>query len=97
MLVRRYWSALRRVRPAAFLGFTAKPNIYGSLAATSLGIPAINNITGLGTAFIHGGLLDAIAGGKMKCVKDLGSHTLCANSGLRSEIEWVVRRSLKTT
>ena len=29
-----------------------KPNVYGSLAAHALGIPVINNISGLGTAFI---------------------------------------------
>ncbi len=52
-LLARYVALLRRARPAAFLGFTAKPNIYGSLAATLCGIPAINNLTGLGTAFIH--------------------------------------------
>lgn len=35
------------------LHFTIKPNIYGSVAARSLGIPAINNVTGLGTVFLH--------------------------------------------
>ena len=42
-----------RERPAVFLGYTVKPNVYGSLAARWLGIPAINNIAGLGTAFIR--------------------------------------------
>lgn len=42
---------LRRVRPVAFLGFTAKPNIYGSLAARLYGVPTVNNISGLGTVF----------------------------------------------
>jgi glycosyltransferase involved in cell wall biosynthesis len=56
-LALRYWSVLRRVRPVAFLGWTIKPNIYGSLAAHALGIPVINNISGLGTAFIRVGLL----------------------------------------
>ncbi len=49
----RYLLTLRRERPAAFLGYTIKPNIYGSLAAHSLGIPVINNVSGLGTAFIR--------------------------------------------
>ena len=35
-----------RLGAAAFLGFTIKPNIYGSLAARCLGIPVINNISG---------------------------------------------------
>ena len=60
MLVVRYIQALRRIRPAAFLGFTPKPNIFGSMAASALNIPIINNVTGLGTAFIHGGVLGAL-------------------------------------
>ena len=52
-----YRRILQRVKPVAFLGFTIKPNIYGSLAATSLGIPAIPNVSGLGTAFIGRGPL----------------------------------------
>lgn len=43
------------------LQFTIKPNIYGSLAAKIAGIPAINNVTGLGTVFIHKGLGSKIA------------------------------------
>jgi glycosyltransferase involved in cell wall biosynthesis len=56
-LLWRYRRELRRVRPAVFLGYTAKPNIWGSIAAQSLGIPVINNVSGLGTAFIRGGWL----------------------------------------
>ena len=56
----RYHRLLKQIRPDAFLGFTAKPNIWGSLAANALGIPVINNISGLGTAFIEGGALRRI-------------------------------------
>jgi glycosyltransferase involved in cell wall biosynthesis len=52
-LFARYLDILRRERPAAFLGYTIKPNVYGSLAAQWLGIPVINNVSGLGTAFIR--------------------------------------------
>ena len=47
----RYRILLKQHMPDIYLGFTAKPNIYGSLAAQSLGIPVINNISGLGTVF----------------------------------------------
>jgi glycosyltransferase involved in cell wall biosynthesis len=50
-----YRRILKEHRPAAFLGYTIKPNIYGSLAAHSLGIPVINNIAGLGVAFLKRG------------------------------------------
>ena len=55
-----YLRLLRRLRPQAFLGFTVKPNVYGSLAARLLGIRAINNISGLGTAFMGAGPLNRI-------------------------------------
>lgn len=48
---------LRRRRPAALLSWTIKPNVYGGLAARLCGVPAIPNISGLGTAFIRQGLL----------------------------------------
>ena len=44
-----FWS----IKPKVFLGYTIKPNIYGSLASRLLGIKTINNVTGLGTAFIR--------------------------------------------
>ena len=57
LLMLRYALLMREVRPCAFLGFTIKPNIYGSLAARLAGLPSIPNVSGLGTAFIRGGLL----------------------------------------
>jgi len=60
LLVARYIRELRDIRPAVFLGFTPKPNIFGSMAASALNIPVINNVTGLGTAFIHGGILGTL-------------------------------------
>lgn len=61
VLLWRYWRLLRRERPLAFVGFTIKPNVFGSIAANLNGIPVINNISGLGTAFVRGGLLLRIA------------------------------------
>lgn len=61
ILLARYRAVLSRLKPVLFLGYTIKPNIFGSLAAHSLGIPVINNISGLGTAFINEGLLTRIA------------------------------------
>lgn len=60
-LVFAYRHILQRIRPAAVLSFTIKPNIYGALAARTLGIPAIANISGLGTAFARRSLLRHIA------------------------------------
>jgi glycosyltransferase involved in cell wall biosynthesis len=56
-LLLAYRKILKRSSPAAFLGFTVKPNIYGCIAARSLGIPAVPNVSGLGTVFLVGGPL----------------------------------------
>jgi len=52
-LLRNYWSLLKRIRPTAYLSFTIKPNIYGSMAAGGLGIPAAPNVSGIGNAFLR--------------------------------------------
>lgn len=52
LLLFRYWRALRRIRPAVYCSFTIKPNVYGAIAARLTGVPAINNVTGLGTTFL---------------------------------------------
>lgn len=52
LLAWRFYWLLRRERPAVYLGYTVKPNVYGSLAAHALGIPVVNNISGLGAVFI---------------------------------------------
>ena len=43
------------------LQYTIKPNIYGTLAAKSLSIPVINNVSGLGTVFIRDNIISLIA------------------------------------
>lgn len=53
LLFFRFLNLLRCEHPDVFLGYTIKPNVYGSLAAHALGIPVVNNIAGLGTAFIR--------------------------------------------
>lgn len=53
LLFFRFLKLLSHEKPDVFLGYTIKPNIYGSLAAHTLGIPVVNNIAGLGTVFIR--------------------------------------------
>lgn len=57
LLFWRYLRLFQKLRPFAYLGFTAKPNIFGSLAARASGARSINNVSGLGTVFIKPGLL----------------------------------------
>lgn len=48
-----YRHIYRALQPDLILHFTIKANIYGTLAARSLGVPCVNTVTGLGTAFIQ--------------------------------------------
>jgi glycosyltransferase involved in cell wall biosynthesis len=52
--------AYRAIGPEVVLHYTAKPMVYGTLAARSLGIPIVNTVTGLGTAFLRGGPLQTV-------------------------------------
>lgn len=52
-LLVRLVQILRRERPALFLGYTVKPNVYGGLACRMLGIPSVHNIAGLGSTFVE--------------------------------------------
>jgi glycosyltransferase involved in cell wall biosynthesis len=60
-LLWRFNKVLACQRPDVVLGFTIKNNLYGAMAAKWLGIPFIPNVTGLGTAFLSGGVLQMIA------------------------------------
>ncbi len=51
----------KRIDPDVILHYTIKPNIYGTFAAATLGIPVINNVCGLGTVFLKRTLVSKIA------------------------------------
>ena len=63
LLLWRFYRVFRCERPDVYLGYTIKPNVYGSLAAHALGITVINNIAGLGAVFIRGGWLSLLVRG----------------------------------
>ncbi len=55
------YKAYRQINPDVILHYTIKPNLYGTMAAHFLGIPCINNVSGLGTAFLNNSLVSKIA------------------------------------
>lgn len=57
-LLSAYAKILRREKPDLVITYTIKPNIYGGFVCRWLHIPYAVNITGLGTAFQKGGLLN---------------------------------------
>ncbi|WP_158524971.1 glycosyltransferase family 4 protein [Winogradskyella epiphytica] len=65
-LIRSYYKLYKDIKPNLILSYTIKPNIYGNYAAKALGIPVINNVSGLGTLFIKKNLSTFIAYGLYK-------------------------------
>ncbi len=59
-LIFELFNIYRKVKPDVVLHYTIKPNIYGTLAATLLNIPVVNNVCGLGTAFLQKNFLSRI-------------------------------------
>ncbi|WP_368193343.1 glycosyltransferase family 4 protein [Aeromonas sp. s8] len=55
-----YFQTLNKLKPDYYLGFTAKPNIYGGAVAGFLGCKVINNIAGLGRTFSSPSLLQSM-------------------------------------
>jgi len=52
-LIYDFYKLYKKIKPDVILHYTIKPNIYGSIAARLSGVPAINNISGLGTVFLN--------------------------------------------
>ena len=56
-LYKHYKRLFKQYRPNVVLTFTAKPNVYGSMAAKKYKIPYINNVTGFGSVLNKKGLM----------------------------------------
>ncbi len=55
-----YW-IYKKIQPDVILHYTIKPNIYGTIAASILGIPVVNNVCGLGTIFLKDNIVSKVA------------------------------------
>lgn len=60
-LVWRFRRIFRAERPDIVLSYTVKNNVFGAFAARLAGVPFVPNVTGLGTAFLSGRILQTIA------------------------------------
>ena len=60
LILELYW-IYKKVKPDVILHYTVKPNIYGTIAASFLRIPVINNVCGLGTIFLNKNIVSKIA------------------------------------
>ena len=59
-LLKSYGKLIKEVGPNIVLTYTIKPNIYGNLCCRLKKIPYIVNITGLGSVFEKGGIIQKV-------------------------------------
>ncbi|MFK8049240.1 MAG: glycosyltransferase family 4 protein [Halioglobus sp.] len=78
-LVLQFWRHYRRLKPVVTLHFTIKNNVYGTWAASLLGIPVINNVSGLGTAFIRKGIIATVVRLLYKTSQPFAHRVFCQN------------------
>lgn len=60
-LMLTYRKMIKQTKADLVLTYTIKPNVYGGMAAASLKVPYVANITGLGTALENGGAMQKLA------------------------------------
>lgn len=59
-LFMNYKKILKKVKPDVVLTYTVKPNVYGGIACRLTKIPYICNVTGLGSGYLNGGIVQKI-------------------------------------
>jgi glycosyltransferase involved in cell wall biosynthesis len=80
LLLLRFLRFYRREKPVAVFHFTIKNNVYGTLAAALAGCPAINNISGLGSAFIHSSWVSRVVRLLYRVSQPLAYRIFCQNA-----------------
>ncbi|MBL7857234.1 MAG: glycosyltransferase family 4 protein [Cyclobacteriaceae bacterium] len=60
-LIAELFMIYRKVKPGIILHYTIKPNVYGTIAASLLRIPVVNNVCGLGTVFLKNDAISFVA------------------------------------
>ena len=75
-----FYRLYKQIKPDIILHYTIKPNVYGTIAASMLKIPAINNIAGLGTLFVKQSLVTKIAKVLYKYSQSKAKHIFFQNN-----------------
>ena len=92
-----YYRSLIRIykkeRPDYIFHYSIKPNIYGTVAATRLGIPNTAMIAGLGYAFSEGGFMQHIANFMYKKAVRHASNVFCLS---RDNYDYIVQRGISS-
>lgn len=91
-LLMHYRKLFKETKPSVVLTYTAKPGVYGSLAARSLGISYINNVTGLGSVLNKTGLMRKFIMGLFKFAYSKAACIMFQNDTnmrLAKDLGWV--------
>lgn len=75
-----YRKLFKKYRPDVILTYTAKPGVYGSIAARTCGIPYINNVTGFGSVLNKTGLMRKFIMGLFKFAYSKANCVMFQNS-----------------
>jgi glycosyltransferase involved in cell wall biosynthesis len=79
-LLGRFLHHYRRLKPVVAFHFTIKNNVYGTWGAQALGVAAVNNVSGLGTAFIRPGLVAAVVRTLYRLSQPMARRVFCQNA-----------------
>ncbi|MBE8557263.1 MULTISPECIES: glycosyltransferase family 4 protein [unclassified Vibrio] len=70
---------ISRINPDIIFNFTIKNNIYGTWAATISGVSVVNNVSGLGTAFINNNVTSKIVKLLYRLSQPFATKVFCQN------------------
>lgn len=79
LIAKLFW-AYFKIKPNIVFHFTVKNNIYGTLAAAAQGIPIVNNISGMGTAFLKKNFLSSLVLFLYKLSQRFAQKIFCQNA-----------------
>jgi len=85
------FSLYKKLKPVAAFHFTIKNNIYGTWAASLLKIPSINNITGLGTAFLKQNFISSIVKALYRISQPFAHKVFCQN---KEDYSFLINKNL---
>ena len=90
-LLIKYVKIYKQINPDLIFHYTVKPNIYGTVAASVLHIPAIAVVTGLGYLFTNRTVISVLVGYLYKMVLKLAYKTMFLNS---DDLDLFVKKGL---
>ncbi|MFA0441914.1 glycosyltransferase family 4 protein [Vibrio sp. 10N.222.51.C12] len=87
----RFVGFFLRLKPSAVFNFTVKNNIYGTWSARLLGAKVINNVSGLGTAFINSNATSFVVKMLYRLSQPFANQVFCQNP---EDYELLVKKGL---